>query len=465
MDFREPYDQLAIPPQTFLKDLQFPDPKRIKIYDTTLRDGEQTPGVAFTPEQKYELAVALSDIGVHMIDLGFPAVSREEQEGLQRLLEGKKSGQLRNDFELIVMCRANAGDIDKTLEAIAEVGGSPEDVTFFIFTAGSDLHVKYKLGKTLLRRAGKDESEWLDLPVSWYRAENQQMFVEAIRYARSKGVKSIEAGNAEDGSRSHIEYIIEMGKACMESGATRLSFPDTVGVFTPQAAAFYFSRLVAAFPGVDQVIHFHNDFDLGTINTLTAMSVGANIPTVTVNGVGERAGNAPMHSVLAALYYLYGIEIPNFKYDQMLSLSRLVQDLTGLPVQPHEPIVGSNVYAHESGIHTAGLSIDRRMYQVIDPTFFGGEMTFVYGKHTGTSAVEYAFKKYADELKRSGIKVDDSLVKAVTSEVKRLREERQRDNRAKEIVDRYYEDQARLGVSERELIDLTKAMAAVPAAE
>ncbi|HYE79502.1 MAG TPA: hypothetical protein VEI97_16065 [bacterium] len=465
MEFREPYEQLAIPALTFVKDLQFPDPTRIRIYDTTLRDGEQTPGVAFTPEQKYELAVALSDIGVHMIDLGFPAVSREEQEGLQRLLEGKRKGQLRNDFELIVMCRANAGDIDKTLEAIAEVGGSPKDVTFFIFTAGSDLHVKYKLGKTLLRRAGKDESEWLDLPVSWYRAENQQMFVEAIQYAKSKGVQTIEAGNAEDGSRAHIDYILEMGRACLEAGGTRLSFPDTVGVFTPQAAAYYFSQLCATFPGVDQVIHFHNDFDLGTINTITAMSVGANIPTVTVNGVGERAGNAPMHSVVGALYYLYGIEIPNFKYDRMLALSRLVQELTGLPVQPHEPIVGSNVYAHESGIHTAGLSIDRRMYQVIDPAFFGGEMTFVYGKHTGTAAVEYAFNKYADELKREGIKVDDQLVRQVTNEVKRLREERQRSNRSREIIDRYYEDQARLGISERELIELTRALAAVPAAE
>ena len=465
MELREPYEQLAIPPSRYLHDLHFPSPDKIRIYDTTLRDGEQTPGVAFTPEQKYTLAVALSDIGVHMIDLGFPAVSREEQEGLQRLLEGKKKGELRNDFELIVMCRSNQGDIDKTLEAIAAVGGSPKDVTFFIFTSGSDLHVKYKLGKTLLRREGKDESEWLDLPVQWYRDANKKMFVELIRYAKSKGVQTIEVGNAEDGSRADPDYIIEMGKECLAAGGTRLSFPDTVGIFTPQAAAFYFAKLCAAFPGIDQVIHFHNDFDLGTINTIMAMSVGANLPTVTVNGIGERAGNAPMHSVLGALYYLYGIEIPNFKYNQMLKLSRLVEELSGIPVQPQEPIVGSNVYAHESGIHTAGLSIDRRMYQVIDPTFFGGEMTFVYGKHTGTASVEYAFKKYAAELARLGITPDDNLVKAVTNEVKRIREERQRGLATKAIIDRYYEDQAKVGISERELIELTKALASVPVAE
>jgi isopropylmalate/homocitrate/citramalate synthase len=400
-----------------------------------------------------------------MIDLGFPAVSREEQEGLKQLLEGKRKGELRSDFELIVMCRSNKGDIDKTLEAIAECGGSPKDVTFFIFTAGSDLHVKYKLGKTLLRREGRDESEWLDLPVQWYRDANKKMFVELIGYAKSKGVETIEVGNAEDGSRADLDYIIEMGKETLAAGGTRLSFPDTVGTFTPQAAGWYFERLVAAFPGIDQVIHFHNDFDLGTINTITAMSVGANIPTVTVNGIGERAGNAPMHSVLGALYYLYGIEIPNFKYEQLAPLSRLVQDLSGIPVQPHEPIVGSNVYAHESGIHTAGLAIDRRMYQVIDPTFFGAEMTFVFGKHTGTSAVEYAFKKYASELKAAGITPDANLIAVVTSEVKRIREERQRNNDTQAIIQRYHEDQARVGISEREVIELTKVLAAVPVAE
>jgi len=465
MDLREPYESLIVPPSRFVQDLHFPAPEQIRIYDTTLRDGEQTPGVAFTPEQKYELAVALSDIGVHMIDLGFPAVSREEQEGLKRLLAGKRAGELRSDFELIVMCRSNQGDIDKTLEAIAEAGGSPKDVTFFIFTAGSDLHVKYKLGKTLLRREGRDESEWLDLPVKWYRDANKKMFVELIRYAKSKGVATIEVGNAEDGSRADLDYIIEMGHETLAAGGTRLSFPDTVGTFTPQAASWYFSRLVAAFPGVDQVIHFHNDFDLGTINTITAMSVGANIPTVTVNGIGERAGNAPMHSVLGALYYLYGIEIPHFRYDKLLSLSRLVQDLSGLPVQPHEPIVGGNVYAHESGIHTAGLAIDRRMYQVIDPAFFGGEMTFVYGKHTGTAAVEYAFRKYATELAAAGITPDTALIQQVTSEVKRLREERQAKDSTREIIERYYEDQARVGISEREVIELTKALAALPVAE
>ncbi|MEO7993882.1 MAG: hypothetical protein ABI743_05745, partial [bacterium] len=247
MELREPYDQLVVQPDRFVKDLQFPSPDRIKIYDTTLRDGEQTPGVAFTPDQKYQLACALSDIGVHMIDLGFPAVSREEQEGLMRLLDAKRKGRLRSDFELIVMCRSNQGDIDKTLDAIAEIGGKPTEVTFFIFTAGSDLHMKYKLGRTLLRREGIDESEWLDRPVSWYRAANKKMFVELIGYAKSKGVESIEVGNAEDGSRSDIEYIIEMGRECLAAGGTRLSFPDTVGTFTPQAAAFYFSRLCAAF--------------------------------------------------------------------------------------------------------------------------------------------------------------------------------------------------------------------------
>ena len=456
MELREPYEELAIPPTRWTGNLGFPPPERIRIYDTTLRDGEQAPGVVFTPTQKYEIACALSDLGVHILDLGFPAVGSSERETLKTIIEGKRSGRLRPDLELLVMCRALPGDIDTTLSALEDIGVSSDEITLFVFTAGSDLHVKYKLGKMLLRREGKTESQWLDLPVEWYREANKRMFAGAIRYARERGVSKIEAGNAEDGSRADIDYIIELGRAALEAGATRQAFPDTVGVFTPEAVRYCISRLVEAFPGVDLVVHFHNDFDLATINTITAMSVGANIPTVTLGGIGERAGNTPLHSLLAALKNLYGITLPGVRYELIGEATRLASRLSGIPIQPHEPIVGTNVYAHESGIHTAGIVIDPRIYQVIDPAEFGGKPRFVFGKHSGTAVVEHVLRMHSDELAEAGVQITDELVRRVLEEVKLLREQQAALRRTEQLVDSIYEKMSQLGISERDLVELGK---------
>jgi len=458
MVLREPYDQLAIPPTRWTTELRFPPPERIRIHDTTLRDGEQTPGVIFTPEQKYELACALSDLGVHILELGFPVLGRPEWEILHLVKEGKRSGRLRPDLELLVMCRALIDDISTTLSALEMVGIGPDEISLFIFTAGSDLHIKYKLGKMLLRREGKKESEWLDTPVEWYRKINKEMFAEAILYARKSGFKTIEAGNAEDGSRADLDYIIEMGRAAFAAGAERQAFPDTVGVFTPEAVRHYVSGLVEAFPGRDLVVHFHNDFDLATINTITALSVGANIATVTLGGIGERAGNAPLHSVLAALKVLYGVTIPGIKYEKIHDATRLASRLSGIPIQPHEPIVGTNVFAHESGIHTAGIVIEPRMYQVIEPSEFGGQTKFVFGKHSGSAIVKYVLKLHEEEIKAAGVAITDDLVNRVLEEVKLLRERQAVLRRTETLVDSIYEKMAQLGVSERDVVELAKLL-------
>ncbi len=162
---REPIEQLIHGPLEFTKDVKFPDPKKIRIYDDTLRDGEQMPGVAFTPEQKLEIARMLSDIGVHIIDVGFPGVSASEQKALRLIMEAKRRGELRADLEIVVMCRSNYRDIDATIQVLDEINILPEEVTFFIFTTGSDIHTKYKIGKTLLHREGIPEEEWLERPV------------------------------------------------------------------------------------------------------------------------------------------------------------------------------------------------------------------------------------------------------------------------------------------------------------
>jgi len=460
MEFREPYEELAIPPTVWTSGLNFPPPERIRIYDTTLRDGEQTPGVAFTPQQKFELAEMLSKLGVHIVDLGFPAVGPTEWETLKLIHGGKYTGKIREDLELVIMSRATKNDIDTIAHVLESTGIKPADITLFIFTSGSDLHVKYKLGKMLLRMEGKKEKDWLDIPVSWYREANSRMFSNAIRYAREKGFTKIEAGNAEDGSRADIEYIIEMGRDAMAAGATRQAFPDTVGVFTPEAVRFYVSRLVEAFPETDFVVHFHNDFDLATINTITAMSVGANIPTVTLGGIGERAGNAPLHSVLAALKKLYGVIIPGFRYDLINEATRLASRLSGIPMQPHEPIVGMNVYAHESGIHTAGIVIDPRMYQFINPASFGGKRRFVFGKHSGTAIVEHVLRMHEGELAAIGVEITENLVNRVLCEVKSLREQQAAMRKVEGLLDSIYEKMGQLGISERDVVELAKHLGA-----
>src|SRR5258706_10417229 len=145
VDTREPLDSLIAPPTRFTAGTAFPRAKEIRLYDTTLRDGEQTPGVAFTPEQKYELAGLLSDAGVHIIDMGCPSAAPSERRALELILQGKKKGRIRPDLEIIVMCRSNDRDIDITLDTLKHMGAAPTDCTFFIFTSGSDLHLKYKI--------------------------------------------------------------------------------------------------------------------------------------------------------------------------------------------------------------------------------------------------------------------------------------------------------------------------------
>ena len=373
---------------------------------------------------------------------------------LRLVTEGRRSGRLRKDLELLVMCRALRSDIDTTLKVLKETGVEPYDITLFVFTAGSDLHVKYKLGKMLLRHEGKSEDEWLDTPVDWYRDANKRLFADAIRYASDKGFVNIEAGNAEDGSRADIDYIIELGRAAYEAGAMRQAFPDTVGVFTPEAVRYYVGRLVQAFPGKDLVVHFHNDFDLATINTITALSVGANIATVTLGGIGERAGNTPLHALLAALKVLYGITIPGIRYELINEATRVASRLAGIPMQPHEPIVGTNVYAHESGIHTAGIVIDPRIYQVINPRDFGGRRKFVFGKHSGTAIVQHVLRMHEDELNGAGVTITDELVARVLNEIKSLREQQAAMRRVEKLVDSIYEKMSQLGISEREVIEL-----------
>jgi isopropylmalate/homocitrate/citramalate synthase len=349
------------------------------------------------------------------------------------------------------MCRSNARDIDVTLDTLAKMGAEPHDCTFFIFTSGSDLHLKYKIGKTLLALEGRKPEEWLDLPVSFYREANVKMACAAIAHARRRGVREIEFGG-EDGSRADVDYLIALAAACYEAGGTRYSFPDTVGFFAPEGVDFYIPKLVAAFPDKPLVVHFHNDFGLGAYNTVRALHHGATIPTCTVNGLGERAGNAPLHTTVMILKELYGVAIPGFRYDMLWDLRRKVEEMSGLPVGPSEPIIGHNVFSHETGIHTAGITIHPAIYQVIEPNSVGGELRFLFGKHSGAMAIEAVLNAHRAELDAAGVSVTPRLVQLLLSLVKEVREKKAIVSQHKDGVTNYYAHLERLGLTEQDLL-------------
>ena len=317
---REPLDSLIRQPQTYTSHLHFPEPATIVLYDDTLRDGEQMPGVAFSPDQKVALAALLADVGVDVMDVAFPVSSDSDRTALRLILEARRDARIRRTLDVLAMCRAVPGDVDAVLDVVAAAGAAPADVSVLILSTTSDLHLKYKLGRALLKREGRDEHEWLEVPVAFYREANIRLITDAIRYARSHGIERIEFA-AEDASRSDVDYAIEWAEACIAAGGTRFCFSDTCGVFTPEGVDHYFPRIVEALGvrrgRVQLTAHFHNDFGLGAINTVRAVMHGATHPSLTANGIGERAGNTSIHQFVMVLKELYGVTLPRVRYERL----------------------------------------------------------------------------------------------------------------------------------------------------
>ncbi len=454
VDLREPLENLAKGPTSHTGRLAFRSPEEIRIYDDTLRDGEQMPGVAFSPEQKLELAILLSEVGVHVMDVSFPVVSESDRKSLQLCVKAQQEGKIRKDIELLAMCRSNRDDIDAVAATMREIGAPEESVSVLVLSTLSDLHMKYKIGQFLLKLEGKKPGEWLDTPVDFYRRANIKMIAGAVTYARERGFKLVEFA-AEDASRSTLEYDIEWAKACIAAGGTRFCFSDTCGVLTPEGVDYYFPAIVKALPkGFPLTAHFHNDFAIGAINCVRALSHGASHAGVTANGIGERAGNAPLHQVVMQLKELYGVTLPGFRYDRLVELRRAVERYSGIPMQPHEPIIGEGVFSHESGIHTAGIVIHPAIYQFIREDTVGGEHKFVFGKHSGTAAVEHVLDKHSGKLRAAGVEADQDLVRKLVAAVKELREQKLHAGSSARFIDSYYRNYRELGISEEELVHL-----------
>lgn len=455
MILKESIGELLVDPKVYTSRLPLPDARLLRVYDTTLRDGEQTPGVALGPEQKYRIARELSAIGCHVLDLCFPTIADEEAELLRLTCQGKRRGEIRPELEISLMCRASKKDIDATIDTVRRAGFDLSEVYFLIFTSSSALHVKYKLGRTLLKREGLEAAELHEVPMSFFHQANQRLVREMIGYARDRGVCNIEFGG-EDSSRTPVEQLIEMARVAVEAGARRYILGDTTGSLTPEATQHYCSAMSAALPEIERVTHFHDDFDLATANNLTAVLNGFTTFTTTVNGIGERAGNAPMHSIVAALRYLYGLEIPGFQYDRLIHLRRVVEELTGLPVSVKEPVIGSNVFTHESGIHTHGVSIARQMYESIPAEEVGSESRFLFGKHSGTASVEHLLSRRATEVDHEAT---PDFVQEVLREIKDERASILKRNETAEFIHAYYRNIERLGLGENEVVEIAQRVA------
>ncbi|MFQ6085923.1 MAG: 2-isopropylmalate synthase [Candidatus Bathyarchaeia archaeon] len=323
--------------------------ERVTFLDTTLRDGEQAPGVSLRPEDKLRIAERLDELNIDVIEAGFAAVSEGEMQAVRRIAEaGLKA-------EICSMARGVTSDIDAVLTSGAK------SIALVIPT--SDIHLRYKLRKK--------------------RADILKVTEKCVRYAKDHGL--IVELLAEDATRTDFDFLSEMFEMGVSSGADRICPCDTVGTLTPESSYELFQRLRKTFT-IPIAVHCHNDFGMAVSNSLAALRAGANEVHVTVNGIGERAGNAALEEVVIALRVLHHVDL-SINTKLLHDVSRLVSRLTGMWVQPHKPIVGENAFVHESGIHTHGILRHPLTYEPIAPELVGVRRRFVVGKHVGKAGL------------------------------------------------------------------------------
>lgn len=332
--------------------------RSIRIFDTTLRDGEQTPGVHLTAAQKLEIAEALAAFGVTTIEAGFPASSPGEMAAVRGIAE-----QVRT-CEIAALARCVPRDIDAAAEAL-EPAARP---VIHVFLGASDIHLERKLR--------------IDRAAALRRIER------AVQHAR-RHVDEVEF-SPEDATRTERPFLRQCVRVALEAGATRINIPDTVGCATPAEFGAIIRDIVKTVEGAACVsAHCHNDLGLATANTLAAIEAGAGQVEVTVNGLGERAGNTAVEEVAVAVA-LKELACTGLDLSRIASLSRRVAELTRVPVQPNRPVVGANAFAHSSGIHQDGILKDASNYEFVPPRLVGvSGHTLVLTARSGRSALSH----------------------------------------------------------------------------
>lgn len=359
---------------------------RIIVFDTTLRDGEQTPGVSLNLSEKLEIAKQLEVLGVDIIEAGFPASSPGDFEATRGVAQTVQCG-------VAALCRCVKGDIDKGWESLRDA----VKPRIHVFLATSDIHMKYKL-----------------------RMEPDMVFdraVEAVAYAKSL-CEDVEF-SCEDASRSDPQFLYRILEAVIEAGATTVNIPDTVGYAVPEEYGTLIKGVRDNVPNIDKAVisvHCHNDLGLATANTIAALHNGARQIETTINGIGERAGNCSMEEVIMAISTRSSLLGLTHSIDttQIYRTSQRVAFITGVPIPICKSVVGPNAFAHESGIHQHGVLANPMTYEIMTPESVGkSESTLVLGKHSGRHAFE-------DRLQQLGYKLDTDEMNEVFEQFKKL---------------------------------------------
>jgi len=361
--------------------------ERVIIFDTTLRDGEQSPGASMNAAEKMRLATQLEKLGVDVLEAGFPAASEGDFDAVSKI-----AGKLKKT-EVAGLARTSKDDIDRAWGAVQHAA-KPRIHTFL---ATSDIHMKYKLNMT--------------------RDQVLKTTSESVKYARSL-TNSIEF-SAEDASRSDRDFLCKVFEAAIESGATTINIPDTVGYAIPMEFGDLVKYVIDHTPNIHKAVvsvHCHNDLGLATANTLAALNKGARQAEVTINGIGERAGNTSLEEVVMSLHTRpnYMPFSTNIKTELIYPTSRLVSMITGIIVQPNKAIVGANAFAHEAGIHQDGVLKNPMTYEIMKPENIGlSASKLILGKHSGRHALR-------SHLKEMGYDLSDEELKLVFKKFKEL---------------------------------------------
>jgi 2-isopropylmalate synthase len=372
------------------------DKNRVIIFDTTLRDGEQSPGASMNVNEKVRLAGRLEKLGVDVIEAGFPAASQGDFDAVAAVAQRCRKTSVAG------LCRTSRADIDQAWGAISKAV-KPRIHTFI---ATSDIHMEYKLKMN--------------------REQVIAATIEAVRYARTL-CDDVEF-SAEDGSRSDRDFLCKVFSAAISAGATTLNLPDTVGYAVPEEFSGLVRYVLAHTENIHKAVlsvHCHNDLGLATANTLAALNAGARQAEVTINGIGERAGNTSLEEVVMALHTR-----PNFFdlhtsiiTEQIVPASRLVTMITGMVVQPNKAIVGANAFAHEAGIHQDGVLKNPMTYEIMRPEVVGlSKNRMVLGKHSGRHALR-------SRLEEMGYLISDDEINTLFASFKDLAD------RKKHVVD------------------------------
>ena len=360
--------------------------RRIKIFDTTLRDGEQSPGIALRPDEKREIATTLERLGVDVIEAGFAASSPGDFEGVAAVADAAESATVAS------LARTTSEDIDAAASALRHAPRS----RIHVFIATSALHMERKLGLT--------PDEVLER-IRW-----------SLRYAVTRA-DEVEF-SAEDATRSDRTFLAEVCRVAVDAGASVVNLPDTVGYAAPTEYASLFEELAERVPELADVelsVHCHDDLGLAVANSLAGVAAGATQVECTVNGIGERAGNASLEEVVMALRVRSDAYGGQTGVDPRVirEASALVAELTGYAVSPNKAIVGANAFAHEAGIHQDGMLKDASTYQIIDPSELGTSMSLPLGKHSGRHA-------FARACADAGLRLEKAQIDAAFRRFKKL---------------------------------------------